>query len=127
MCWSDCYPILIKNYVTPRRKHWAALVRRTPLHHSQNPSRTRTRQYAGQRRRRSKRCAADPRLKPPWCCAAKISHFEPHVMKRRILLVDGDGQPLRELRAEFAALATAWEIVATPSGAAALASLALTP
>lgn len=48
-------------------------------------------------------------------------------MKRRILLVDGDGQPLRELRAELAALATGWEIVTSPSGAAALASLATAP
>lgn len=48
-------------------------------------------------------------------------------MKRRILLVDGDGQPLRELRTELEALATGWEIVTSPSGAAALASLAITP
>ena len=48
-------------------------------------------------------------------------------MKRRILLVDGDGQPLHELRAELAALATGWDIVTSPSGAAALASLAITP
>jgi len=48
-------------------------------------------------------------------------------MKRRILLVDGDGQPLRDLRTELATLATGWEIVTSPSGAAALASLATTP
>ena len=47
-------------------------------------------------------------------------------MKRRILLVDGDGQPLRELRTELDALATGWEIVMSPNGAAALASLATT-
>ena len=48
-------------------------------------------------------------------------------MKRRILLVDGDGQPLRELRTELAALATGWEISTSPSGAAALVSLATAP
>ncbi len=48
-------------------------------------------------------------------------------MKRRILLVDGDGQPLRELRVELAALASDWEIATSPSGAAALANLATTP
>lgn len=48
-------------------------------------------------------------------------------MERRILLVEGDGQPLRELRAELAALAAGWEVVASPSGADALASLAATP
>jgi len=50
-----------------------------------------------------------------------------HVMKRRILLVDGEGQPLHELRAELAAVAAGWDIVTSPSGAAALASLASAP
>lgn len=45
-------------------------------------------------------------------------------MKRRILLVHGEGNVLRELRAELAALAPGWEIVETGSGAAALADLA---
>lgn len=48
-------------------------------------------------------------------------------MKRRILLVDGEGQSLRELRAELATLATDWEIVTAPSGASALATLAAAP
>jgi putative nucleotidyltransferase with HDIG domain len=45
-------------------------------------------------------------------------------MKRRILLVDGRGEPLRELSAELAAQATGWEVVRATSGAAALAALA---
>jgi HD-like signal output (HDOD) protein/CheY-like chemotaxis protein len=48
-------------------------------------------------------------------------------MKRRILLVDGEGQPLRELRGELAALASGWEIQLAASGTAALASLSATP
>lgn len=48
-------------------------------------------------------------------------------MKRRILLVDGEGQPLRDLRSELATLASGWEVITAPSGAAALASLATTP
>jgi len=45
-------------------------------------------------------------------------------MKRRILLVDGEGQPLRELRAELAGTGTGWEVIEATSGAAALAALA---
>ena len=45
-------------------------------------------------------------------------------MKRRILLVDGDGATGRELRAELAARATDWDITTAPTGTAALASLA---
>lgn len=45
-------------------------------------------------------------------------------MKRRILLVDGEGQPLRDLRVGLAALAPGWEVVQATSGAAALATLA---
>jgi len=44
--------------------------------------------------------------------------------KRCILLVDGEGQPLRELRVELAARAPGWEIIQATSGAAALATLA---
>lgn len=45
-------------------------------------------------------------------------------MKQRILLVDGQGEPLRELGAELAARAGGWEVVRATSGAAALAALA---
>ena len=48
-------------------------------------------------------------------------------MKRRILLVDGEGQSLRELRAELAALADEWEIAEAANGANALASIAASP
>lgn len=50
-----------------------------------------------------------------------------HGLKRRILLVDGEGQPLRELRAELAARAPGWEVVEATGGAAALASMAASP
>lgn len=43
--------------------------------------------------------------------------------KRRILLVDGAGQPLRELGAELAARVAGWEVVQATNGAAALASI----
>lgn len=48
-------------------------------------------------------------------------------MKRRILIVDGEGQQLRELSTEFATVAPDWNIALSPSGAAALAHLAATP
>lgn len=48
-------------------------------------------------------------------------------MKRRILLVDGAGQPLRELRSELAVRTPGREIVEATSGAAALASMAASP
>lgn len=48
-------------------------------------------------------------------------------MKRRILLINGDGATLHELRADLAALASDWEVLEAASGTSALASLAATP
>ena len=46
---------------------------------------------------------------------------------KRILLVNGDGSTLRELRAELSALTADWELHEVTGGTAALASLAATP
>jgi putative nucleotidyltransferase with HDIG domain len=54
----------------------------------------------------------------------KIFPSDVNAMKRRILLVDGQGEPLRELCSELATRAAGWEVVRATSGAAALAALA---